>query len=238
MKYVYSIKRSPHLTPDQLREILPSEFLLREENNQMTIVIEVEDEISEEQIYYKIQRECDRIFFLTGIQLDPMFESLERPDGSRKVVSELPIIVCGVEPLPSDLDRQEWTQTQTLPLQLRLWQLAHMAHLPVSVQIILLYQIIEIENSNNSLLTKDAVKRPDSWEEAKLIRDWVSHQGARIKNQNLKNYLEKLGIKDKEKFFDPTNIEHQQIISKLHEKVEKGAEKIIASLITKKTTNA
>ena len=221
MKYVYNIKRSADLTPAQLTGVLPSHFLLREEGKRLAIVIE--GELAEEQVYCKIQRECDRIFFLTEIQLDPCLVRVERPDGTR-VRSEQGFGCCGIEQLPSDLDRQQWTPI--LEIQLRLWQLAHVAYLPISVQIILLYQIIEIESSEKPPLKKDAGEKR-LWKEAKLIRHWVSHQG-KIVNGELKSYI------GGDAFFNPTNAVHQQIIPKLHEKVKKEAEKIITLSLTRK----
>lgn len=234
MKYVYNIKHSADLTPDQFRRVLPSHFLLREENEQLMVIIEREGEPDD---FYEIQREWDRIFFLTGIQLDPTLIRVERPDGLKMACSAIKSECILYGQLPSDLDRQQWTQT--LEIQLRLWQLAHLPNMPISVQIMLLFQIIECSYPNTNDLKyypNYDPKNPDPRTEAKLIRDWVSHQKKKVDHGQLQNYCEYMGLKEK-KFFNPTYAIHQQIIPKLYQKVKNEAEKIIASSITRKTLN-
>lgn len=228
MKYIYSIKNFTDLTPDQLRGIVPSHFSLREEGKQLVIVIEREGTIDEEQIYNEIQRECNRISFLTGIQLNPTLIRIERPDEPRRLNDEISVGLNGVEQLPSDLDRQQWTEI--LKIQLRLWQLAHLPNMPLSVQIMLLFQIIECSHPNIKC-PKDCSGPLDPLCEAKLIRDWVSHQNKKMYS-HMESYWGHLKIKE---FLDPRNTIHQQIIPKLHEKVKTEAEKIICASITKKS---
>jgi hypothetical protein len=241
MKYVYNIKHSANLTPDQFRCVLPSHFLLREENEQLMVIIEREGEPDEKQVFYEIERECDRIFFLTGIQLDPTLIRVERPDGLKMAHSAIKSDCILYEQLPSDLDRQQWTQI--LEIQLRLWQLANLPNIPLSVQIMLLFQIIECfyPDTNDSKSypvydPNDFSQPPHHRTEAKLIRDWVSHQKKKVDRRQLQNYCKYMGLKEK-KFFNPTDAIHQQIIPKLYQKVKNEAEKIIASSITLKTLN-
>jgi len=232
-KYVYKIfPRFTAFDTDELIKILPQKFSLLKEQDQLMLVIESSAQLNEEKIFYELQRECDRIFFLTGEQLNPIFIYKENPDGSKRVENEINYILHGIEKLPSDIDRQKW-QSQ-LDVQLRLWQLAHLPNTPISVQVILLFQIIESSYPNKNVYPeyKDYKIDPHPRTEAKLIRHWVSHQRPKVDKPQLQNYCKYLGIQ--EIFFNPTDTNHQRIIPKLYEHVKKEAQKVIDNAITRK----
>ncbi len=233
-KCAYNIPQFTAFTTEQLMDVLPQNFSLQEENNQLMLIIESSAQFSEEQIFYELQRECDLIFFLTGEQFKPMLIYKENPDGSKRVENECEFILRGIEKLPLDIDRQQWTHK--LSLQLRLWQLAHLPYLPVSVQIALLFQIIEssfpdTRNKQMYPLFEENNLVPHPRTETKLIRDWVSHQVAKMRKR-LCRYCKYLDIEPR--FFDPTDAEHQRKIPGLLEKVEREAENVINDSITRR----
>ncbi len=235
MKYVYNISRFSACTPDQLSGVLPTNFALQKENDEFVLVVHLQHLSNEREVFYYVQRECDRLFFLTGEQLNPKLLRIEYSD-KKRLFNEVACIMHGFEKLQDDIDRQQWSHQLTL--QLRLWQLAHLPHLPVSVQIALLFQIIEISfpDTRNkqmypSFQENDLVPHPRT--EAKLIRDWVSHQEAKMRKPLL-GYCRYLEIELR--FFDPTDVQHQKKIPGLFEKVEREAEKVIHAAITRRTT--
>lgn len=232
MKYVYRISRFSAFAPDQLSSVLPTNFALLKESEQLVLVVGLEDISNESEVFYYVQRECDRLFFLTGEQLNPKLLRIEYA-GKKRLFNEVDCIMRGVEKLQDDIDRQQWTHK--LSLQLRLWQLAHLPYLPVSVQIVLLFQIIEAsfpDTRNKQMYPPFAENNlvPHPRTEAKLIRDWVSHQ-AKI-GKRLLRYCRYLEIEPQ--FFDPTDIGHHRKIPGLLEKVEQEAEKVIYASITRK----
>ncbi|HBE40936.1 MAG TPA: hypothetical protein DDW27_06975 [Bacteroidales bacterium] len=216
---------------DQLSSVLPSNFALLKESEQLVLVVDLEHSSNESEVFYYVQRECDRLFFLTGEQLNPKLLRIEDA-GKRHLFKNRGFITSGFERLQDDIDRQQWTHKLTL--QLRLWQLAHLPDLPVSVQIVLLFQIIEAEFPDTKEYPPfyESDKVPHARTEAKLIRNWVSHQGE-VRKQLLR-YCKYLEIEPG--FFDPTDVRHCRKIPMLLEKVKQEAEGIIDAAMTKKMT--
>ena len=229
MKYVYRISRFSAFTMDQLSSVLPSNFALLKESEQLVLFVDLEHSSNENAVFYYVQRECDRLFFLTGEQLNPKLLRIEDA-GKKHLFNNQDFITAGFERLQDDIDRQQWTHKLTL--QLRLWQLAHLPNLPISVQIALLFQVIEASHPDTKdyppFHENDLAPHPRT--EAKLIRNWVSHQG-KIYEQ-LARYCKYLEIEPG--LFDPTDVRHQRTIPMLLEKVKREAEGIIDAALTKK----
>jgi len=85
LKHVFRIKRFNELKPYRLKDIFPLHFVIREENGYLIVSVEGRSEVSEGQIFSEVQRECDLIFFLTGIDLEPELIRIEGPDGSKRL---------------------------------------------------------------------------------------------------------------------------------------------------------
>lgn len=237
MKYIYNISRFSAFTSDQLSTVLPKNFASRKEGEQFMLVVSLQRLSNESEVFYYAQRECDRLFFLTGEQLNPKLLRIEYA-GEKRLFNEVDGIMRGVETLQDDIDRQHWTHKLTL--QIRLWQLAHLPYQPISVQIVLLFQIIEAsfpDTKNEHMYPpfEENDLRPHPRTEAKLIRDWVSHQEAKMRARLLR-YCRYLEIEPR--FFDPTDERHQKKIPELFEKVEREAKKVINAAITRKPTEA
>ena len=196
MRYVYSISGFSGFTASEVNTILPPHISIRKEDGQFLLFIESSSAVNDDQAFLQAQQELDRIFFLTGRTLTPEFIRKKNPNGSGVAISDITLKIELGKPIPSDVDRQEWQWLLTV--QLKLWHIAHLPNLPISIKIILLFQIIEIlypPKNNKALYPKyaDSSKPPCPYTEAKLLRDWVSHQG-QVGSSQLKNYCKYLGI--------------------------------------------
>jgi len=133
---------------------------------------------------YFVDRELDRVFFLTHVKL-----KAEMCRREVSVDSTARYAIHGV--LPPGTARARWTYE--LAIQLRLWAIAQVTEDPIG-KLLLLYQILELDRppatstrySNSSLA-------PDPRRECKLLRDLVTHAG-NVSNCELKLYCDYLGI--------------------------------------------
>jgi len=148
MEYVYRIKKATSFTANRVNAILPEQFSVQVDDNVYSLIVHVQDEISDQQVFYQVQRECDRIFFLTGENLYPELHCKKNPDGSMVNLERVNLDAYLVADIPPGVVPQSWKEPLTV--QLRLWQLAHLPNIPVATQINLLFQIIEGSHRNFS----------------------------------------------------------------------------------------
>lgn len=232
MKYKFEI--SDRVTsPTQLQALTPASFSYGREGEHLFLFIEVPDNFTLDQVWSLVDREADRLYFLTGVQLAPEIRNCEASDGRISEFLTFSINLVTKKPLPQNITQQVWIDS--LPLQLRLWQLAHIENMPINTRIVLLFQIIEAEYPD----TNDPIQYPqykggitiDSVTEAKLIRDWVGHQKGThpIFRSQLDHYRRHLGVTA---FYNPTNPTHAQLITSLLAKVTEEARKVITAKIT------
>ena len=94
------------------------------------------------------------------------------------------------------------------------------------LKVILYYQVIELTHATSSSFPEylDSSLAPNPLSEAKFIRHLVAHSGE-VSNKQLKTYCEYLGIP--ELMFDPTDVEHLNIIKRKVPLLEAEAKKII-----------
>lgn len=158
----------------QAGQVLPLDFSFLEEDGRLLLKVASASGVTDEEIFGQVQRECDRIAFLTGEDPDPRLTRKDNPDGSTTAIDSRGGRTAGYVSIPADIARQQW-DTPPLPAQLRLWQLASLPRLPVAVRIVLLFQIIEMDPSSVYPQYVDSSKEPDRRTETKLLRDLASH---------------------------------------------------------------
>ncbi|WP_124706093.1 hypothetical protein [Sulfuriferula multivorans] len=171
---------------DQFRAALPStiDLKLQPDGYYATVETTGPDDSDAQQL---IDRELDRIFFLTNVRLCavacPTIGTVE-----------LKLVVRVLGGIPRGTCPQQWTDH--LALQLRLWAMAVDSTDPY-VRILLFFQIIELsyptDTSDKTAYPKynGAFLHPRT--EAKLLRHLVAHAGNATTHQTRK-YLEFLGL--------------------------------------------
>ena len=165
---------------------------------------------------YLVDRELDRLFFLTRIRLKGVM--------CTKVITMSVRLVWGDRGiLPVNVTRQKWSYE--LALQLRLWALAGEEVDPL-MKIVLLYQIIELAypSKNDYPAYTDAQMPPDTRTECKFLRHLVVHAGDVISPQ-LKIYCEYLGLPPL--MLDRTDAQHVEVLSNKFTLVEHTARSAI-----------
>ncbi len=233
MEYCYNISKFKTFESNQAPKIFPDNFKLNIKDDKVSLIIRTENVLDSE-VFIEVQRECDRIFFLTGEQLDPHFQWKKDGDGITHCTKDIKCDFRTVKRIPDNIANQQWDLS--LAVQLRLWQLAKLPDLPVNVKINLLFQIIEItfpdrtEQTNYPKYT-DSNASPDPKTESFLLRDLVSHgTEVRIKNDDLKKYCKFLKVK--ETFYDPVDIDFKKAVEGRFKIVEEEARRVISERIT------
>jgi hypothetical protein len=163
---------------------LPSSMQMEERSDGIYVVVDTpveEDEVAQQHV----QRELDRIFFLTCVRA--------RAEMCRRTVCadfKFSYRIHGT--LPADLEPQNWSPI--LALQLRLWDVAADIVDPPT-QLLIFYQIIELSYPKPADYPAytDASSAPHPRTEAKLLRHLVSHAGHPTQPQTQK-YLQFLGL--------------------------------------------
>lgn len=233
-KYIYKISSFEVFTIEQLSKVLPENFSILKEDGELLLVVEMLYPSIDDEVFYQVQCECDRIYFLTGEQLSPQLKTKINPTGSMTGFVDIGLSALIVARLPHNLDCEQWAG-KLLDRQLRLWQYADQPETVLPAKINLLFQIIETKYPDTRNLTdypeyKDPNVPPHPRTEAKLLRHFVSHQGQPRKE--LKNYCNYLGVA--EGFFNPTNTDHINIVRQKLNFIKDEARRIIDASITRK----
>jgi hypothetical protein len=237
MKYYYRITKSENLTLDQLQKILPGNFSIQKDENGVFIIIDKADGKNEEKSFHEVQRECDRIYFLTGELLNPVLSRVEESDNSGTGYAYIRCDAHIVASLPSNVEKQIWQKR--FVKQLRFYYIADITE-PIDQKINFYFKVIEAsypETNNNMYYPAytesqaNADIPPDTRTEAKLLRDFTSHGKENVNGSQLKYYCKYLKIS--EEFFDPTNNDHIRITKSKCNFIRNEARKIIDEFITK-----
>jgi hypothetical protein len=238
VRYLFSVPKPKSIKPLEIVRILPTTFTYREGESSDTIILEVDgtasDDVARDVARFEVARECDRIYFLTGEHLSPILTGKES-NGVGEGYSSLRFEVSLVKPLDTNIAPQEWTSR--LAVQLNLWRLGTQKGLDITQKIRFLFQIIEsiFPDIRDRLLYPkypDPSVPPSPRTESKLLRDLVSHQGADIFSDDLKNYCRFLG-RSTEKFFDPTDSKDWTIVKQRLTVIVKVARDAIDVTITR-----
>lgn len=218
MKFKYKISNFGHITIENIFNIFPKNISIDDNNGNIFLIFEHDPGTTENDAYFCLQRETDRVFFLTGINIQYDLVSIENDDGSLTAFSDLQTIVNAVAKLPHNINRQQWA-SDDVSVHLRLWFLAFSPHLPLAAKVNLLFQIIEIEypdTGDNSIYPAydDSNIPPDSKTESKLLRHLMSHGNTPIGSPQLREYCIFLGISPE--MHNPTN---PQFISRVNSRL-------------------
>ena len=180
---------------------------------------------SKEESYADLQKEIDRIFFLTGIHIDSILEEIEEEDGNTtmfQLICSSPSISANVaESLSAHrITTQQW-EDNNLSVQLRLWTLAQ-KEVTLAAKVNLLFQIIEIEHpkkesypeyKNPEDTNAEPIDFPHPMTESRLLRNLVSHSKGEPQQIQLKRYCRRIGL---DSTHDPTN---PNFLSKIQERL-------------------
>lgn len=244
MKYSFRIHKIDNRVAKALPNVFPESFSFEDEGEQHLLVVNLEQELLDDQVNNMVQRECDRISFLTGEQMKPTLVNKEYNDGRHMASDTREGRTRGIKMLPAGVGRQDWQSNPDLALQLRLWDLALLQHLPIAAKILLLFQIIEVSypntnDSNDYPEYKDSTCVPHPRTEAKLLRHLTAHSKMGSVRSQLEIYRQHVRIpvdsSGSTVSHDPTNI---SIVGVLHNRVRvvcEEAERIINSAILKRS---
>ena len=236
MVYVYSLKDCSPLNLKKFQGIFPSNFLIEESGNDYSCRVTVDENFSQDQAYYLVLRELDRIFFVTGIRISAELKAIENPDGECCGISNINgrcriVNTSEIE----NVSQQRWEGT--LAIQLCLWRLANSPGTPLGAKINLLFQIIESKypdtiNKVHYPPYDSIANPPDPKTECKLLRDYVSHQKTEVCSAQLKNYCTYIGYPDI--FYDPTDLELDTVLRKKLNILKKEAKETIDVAIARR----
>lgn len=213
----------PDLKIDMFQQSLPTCFQVEERDD--GIYVTIESAVAEDKIcQYLIDRELDRIFFITSVKI--------RAEMVRAVTFATHTFCWGSHgSLPDNIRPQTWNYK--LPIQLRLWSIATSIAKDsdeVVLKLILLFQIIELEYPEKKYYQeyKDATKAPDPLTECKLIRHLVAHSG-NVCGKELKKYCAYIGLP--EVMLDITDPQYKGIIAAKVRLMETEAKNVIAKAL-------
>ena len=235
IKYYFTISKRKEFKLSDTNKIFPQNFSVTEENECLSLVVTVEEGLSDSQVFNQVQQECDRIFFLTAEEFNPEFKCKCKLNngGSKTCQAEIKSDSYIVAPISQNIARQKWDLS--LSVQLRLWQLASIFELSIATKINLLFQIIEIyfpdtgDNNCYPEYTNSSIV-PYPRTEAKLLRNLSSHGKKSMNSPQVKEYCSFLGIPAVS--YDPTDPRFTDALEKRFSVIKEEARNIIAKQIT------
>jgi len=184
----------------------------------------------------KLQRELDRLYLLTGERVEATLDRrVEEAGGISYKNLSLSLSYSIQVPLPDDVVAQDWTSDKNLNFskQLRLYALADESNDP-AFRALLLYMIIETEPDICCSSRGYSGGEPTEPQlEAKLLRDFTSHQQDRPDNVATACYAYWL-VKEV-RFYDPRN-EDDRV--KVEERINLVVKPYVRDLLISKVTRS
>ncbi len=163
---------------ETFKQLLPDTFTIEEINGELYAIVTTRE----------IKRELDRIFFLTGIKITYNYLN---ENGHPLVLKVLQVAHGEIKKNDGYISSQKkWNDK--IEFQLKLWS-ASMSTTDIRLQIILLFQIIELENIKPKSKYDDYSKSPEPLKECFLLRNIVAHIGKNPYKET-EEYLKFLGI--------------------------------------------
>lgn len=197
-KYVFEITKDSLIDDNAIKKSLPGFFELVKEGGVYHLKINVDHVKTEEQACYFVQRECDRLHFLTGLEISCEYKYIEAPNKQFFYSSSAAVNDVLYSFLPDDIKPQKWSNK--LAMQFSLWQLANCESLLITTRISLFFQIIDLvkpaNNPANYPEYTDTETAPVKMTECKLLRDLATRQ-TDMKSPQLLNYCKYLGYRTK-----------------------------------------
>jgi hypothetical protein len=236
MKCYYEVKMAG-LELGKVKAILPDEYSFIDVDDKRYLMYECQDITKREDMEFDLQRECDRIYYITGIYINPVLLHIEDERGGGSAFANRSVFVEVYQDIPPDIKAQDWSGEPKLMVQLSLWRLANIGNLHIRPKINLLFQIIEIEYPNtkdHDIYSQylDVTTEPSPLLECKLLRHIASH-GLNISLVgSMKNYCDKHFINP-----NPITLNEQKAVQKLLKDkiglIESEAKKVIDRKLSK-----
>ena len=204
------------------KQSLPKNFVVTDEASGIFISLN-SSQLEDHKCQYLIDRELDRHFFLTCVKVKA---SMVRKQVWAQHTTKYRIL----DGLDDNIGPQQWDYD--LSIQLKLWSLAIDCE-EVMLQIILFYQIIELEYPERECFPKygDPSIPPEPLTECRLLRNLATHSGAvSDRSFQLKKYCEYLNIP--EMMHDPTDYQYMAIFNNKVNLLMSEAKRIIERKIT------
>lgn len=175
----------PDIDIEIFQQSLPKIIRTYKKNNDIYVEVDTEKE-EDENAKYLVERELDRVFFLTFVKIKAEMIKKKLRGGLT-----MPFRIHG--DLPPDIEPQKWSYE--LPIMLKLWSMAIDLRNEFILQILYYYQIIELAYPTNNFFPvyNDSSSSPHPLTECKLIRHLVVHAGE-ASGRQLKLYCEYIGL--------------------------------------------
>ena len=233
IKFIFRLLNLDHVTCEEIQRILPQNFILEQKDKDIFLTINADDETDENKAKFLLDRELDRIFFLSGQKIESSLKLIEYPNGRKQTIVTIKYDINAIQKISEEIAPQQWTNN--IEVQLKLWVLANTYNLPLAAKINLLFQIIEIEYPNTSdqsiyPLYRDSTTEPNPMTEAKLLRHMVSHGKSPIENNQLRTYCDFLNLSPE--MHDPSNARFIDVISRRIPIITRLAKEIIEAKLT------
>ncbi|HEV6968080.1 hypothetical protein [Roseateles sp.] len=178
------LDQNPELDLVAFQKALPAGLVLEGRSDGAYIIVATLLE-EDEHAQYLVDRELDRLFFLTGVRF--------RAEMCRRSVhADLRANWCIHARIPNNVAPLSWSYN--LALQLRLWSVAFETLDPM-IRMLLLFQIIELSYPAPSDFPPylDSRLAPHPLTECKMLRHLIAHAGDADHN-SLKRYCAHLGL--------------------------------------------
>ena len=224
-KFKLIFEGKPDLELDKFKQSLPENFHVITDKEEIYVEIEsLQDE--DEECQYIIDRELDRVFFLTCVKI--------KAEMVRKIITSTLTVSYRIHgDLPQNIGPQNWNNS--LPIQLRLWSVA-IDHNDILTKLLLYFQIIELEyptNSDHYPKYDDFQNLPHPLTECKFVRHLIVHSGE-VSDPRLNKYCEYLGVPSV--MLDITNSNYYGKIKSKLPLLEAEAKKVIENALTSGST--
>lgn len=220
---------------NEIIKVLPPTMSFKYEEGNHFLEFETSKVMDDDQVRFLIERECNRIFFLTNERLEPNLKIKVLPDGSKHRYESIQAPFRNYKKIEPEISQQEWDKK--IATQLKLWYLSKYKETFDDI-IRLWFKIIEASYPDTQDETQyppyfDTNDPPHPRTEAKLLRNYVSHQQPNISSKQLRNYC--LFLKIPTNFFTPIDFETPKIMGIRMEIIRKETRKTINRSISIKT---
>ncbi|MDR1994898.1 hypothetical protein [Azonexus sp.] len=200
------------------QQSLPQEMHIESRDDGTYLSVDSTDS-EDETAQFRINRELDRLYFLTGVQV--------RAEMCKRTVSATLTDRWSIfGSLPPNIKPLAWSYP--LALQLRLWATAGQLEDPL-IRILLLFQIIELYYGKDDYPAYDDLKAPpEPRTECKLLRNLIAHSGD-VHDRRLQKYCSYLDLPPL--MLDRTDPCYVALLSSKAPFVEREAKKVIQSTL-------
>lgn len=207
---------NPNLSVILLQQAMPTEMRVHEESSGLFVDV-TSSKPEDSRTQYLVDRELDRIYFLTSIRYDAEMVT-------RRVMASRRVSWTRQTQLPVTIKPMKWTYERAL--QFKFWALAAEIRDPAA-RVLLLFQIIELQYPTPSAYPPyiDSNLPPHPLTEAKMLRHLVAHAGE-VHGRELQRYCSHIGFPAL--MLDRSDSDYMNLISEKVHIVESQARLILA----------